>query len=331
MVATKPKFGQVASDYVPTEGSDAVWIRTFKDPTTLIRICPAEGVNEAGQKVYGAEAWPTEREHFVRGSDFGTFPCVKRFGMDCPGCNDPSEEVRKPRRQYYVNALDEDGELRVFKFGVNLYKVFLARQERAMASNPRNKQPLSDRDYMIHRSGKGLDTTYDPESGEKYEVDWPEELHDIEALLEERWEQAQEYYELGGGAAAEDEDDEPPARRVGAKKAAAKKTAARRPAAEDEDDAEETPTRRVGAKKATARRRPAEEEDDYAAPDNVGSEDEDGEFGPLGQTPTEDEINDATTTDLKAFLTGRGAEFPARAPLSRLRAIALRVADEPPY
>lgn len=327
-MADKPKFGQVASDYVPAENSDQIWIRTFKDPTTLIRICPAEDEDEKGNAVYGAEAWPTEREHYVENTDFGTFPCVKRFGMDCPGCSDPSEKVRKPRRQYYVNALDEDGELRVFKFGVNLYKVFLARQERALGRNPKNRQPLSDRDYMIHRSGKGLDTQYDPEPGDVYEVDWPEELHDIPALLEERWEQAKEYYEVDDEAPArrrpaEDEDDEPA--RPAAKKTAAKKTATRR-RTEDEDE-----PRRGIAKKTTSRRRPAEDEDDYKPPAAEGTEKDSGEFGPLGETPTAEEIAEATTTDLKQFLTGRGEEFPARAPLSRLRSIATRVADEPPY
>ena len=66
------RFGQAASDYTPADAGGEIWIRTFKDPSTQIRICPEERVNEKGKKVYGSAAWAMEREHFEKG--VGSFP-----------------------------------------------------------------------------------------------------------------------------------------------------------------------------------------------------------------------------------------------------------------
>lgn len=304
-----PAFGQAASDYVPSEDGD-VWMRTFKQPMTLIRICPAERVNERGEKVYGADAWPTEREHYV--DNLGSFPCSQRFGMECPGCNDPSEKVRSKRRQYYINALDDQGELRVFKFGVKLFQTLQARQERAIARNPDNKQPLSDLDYMINRmktGSKSTDVAYDPEPGDKYEVEWPTELHDIDQLLKEQYAAALEYYagEDGGQPTPAADDD-----------------------TNDDQGAEKAPASRIPAKKAAAA--PAKEsEPEKSAPEAEAKSDPADKYGPLGATPSEADIEDATSADLKQFLTGRGVEFPQRAARSRLEDDAKKVAAEPPY
>lgn len=197
------KFGQAASDYTPAEAGGEIWIRTFKDPATQIRICPAERLNEKGKKVYGSNAWAMEREHYADG--VGSFPCATRFGADCVGCSDPDEDVSTPSRKYYLNAIDEKGQLRVYKMGVKLYKIFKAREQRALSVDPSNKQPLSDRDYIINRMGKGLDTTYDPEPGDKYPVEWPDKFHDIDQILTDRYTAAEEAY-LG---TPEDEEDEP--------------------------------------------------------------------------------------------------------------------------
>ena len=214
-MARKPlKFGQAASDYVPMDNSGEIWIRGFKDPATQIRIAPAVRVNGKGVTVYGTDAWPTEREHYEPA--IGSFPCAERFDVECVGCTDPNEAVQQRGRKYYINGIDEKGQLRVYKLGVNLFKTFKAREQRALSIDPNNKQPLSDRDYIINKMGKGLDTSYDPEPGEKYKVDFPEELHDIDAILSERYEAA-----LAGYTGEASEPDEEPA----AKKTAAKKTA----------------------------------------------------------------------------------------------------------
>ena len=155
-------------------------------------------------KVFGTDAWPTEREHYE--PVIGSFPCAERFGVECVGCTDPAEAVQQRGRKYYINGINEKGQLQVYKLGVNLFKTFKAREQRALSIDSSNKQPLSDRDYIINKMGKGLDTTYDPEPGEKYKVEWPDDLHDIKQILSERYEAALAAYtgETRG-------DDEPPA------------------------------------------------------------------------------------------------------------------------
>jgi hypothetical protein len=209
------RFGQAASDYVPMDNSGEIWIRGFKDPATQIRLVPATRENDKGVTVFGTDAWPTEREHYEPA--IGSFPCAERFGVECVGCTDPNEAVQQRGRKYYVNAIDEKGQLRVYKLGVNLFKTFKAREQRALSIDPANKQPLSDRDYIINKMGKGLETSYDPEPGEKYKVEWPEELHNIDDILSERYAIALAAY------TGEPRSDEEPAEPKAKEKPAAKK------------------------------------------------------------------------------------------------------------
>lgn len=274
------KFGQAASDYTPSENSDEVWIRTFKDPATQIRICPAVRENDKGVTVYGAEAWVMEREHYAEG--IGSFPCAARFGVSCVGCDDANEDVSQRRRQYYINALDEKGDLRVYKFGVKLYKIFLGRQQRFLSNDPDNKQALSDRDYVIIRSGKGRDDTiYDPEPADKYEVEFPSPLHDISQIITDRYEAALIAYTGSGSEEA--------------KPAKPAKTA-------------EPKTRHIGSVKA----------------EDVG------EWTAWGESPSDKEIDNAETADIKLWLDSRKVEYPARAARVRLVEIAKK-ASEPPF
>lgn len=292
--STKRKFGQLASDYVPAD-TDGVWIRRFKDPSTQIRIAPATGVNEHGDKVYGPEAWPTEREHYD--DQAGSFPCVQRFGEECIGCNDPSKEVRDRRRQYYVNALDDKGELRVFKFGATLYKTFLARHQRAVARTPENRQPLSDRDYIINRMGKGLDTTYDPEPGDPYDVDFPAELHDIPEILGEMYEKAERIYN------GEEESDRP----------APKK-------ARDEDE-EAAPARKTTAARRTGTGSVGQEKAAEPDPEEVTK---------LTRKSLDADVDAADTDVIKAFLDREDIEIPPRTPRAKLVKLAKDLL-EPPF
>ena len=302
------KFGQkIADDYVPAESDGAQWIRGFRDASTQIRIAPAEGINAQGQRVTGYKAWPTERVHYDEDLQVA-YACMKEYGMNDPegmGCNSTSKKVRERSRKYYVNALDKEGELRIFQFGPSVYNVLKMRQDRMMAEKPENDQPLSDRDYIINKSGSGMKTSYDVETGDKYEVEFPAELHDISAALEAAFKEAVAKFngdEPIGNVKDEDEDravrkapqaddDEPPARPA-AKKTAAKKAA---PAA---------------AKKAAA-----------PEPADVGD-------------TTEDDLQDMELDDLREWVGARvPADFdlPARAPRSRLIKIgtALINGEEP--
>ncbi|HWO52051.1 MAG TPA: hypothetical protein VNN23_10675 [Ornithinibacter sp.] len=300
-MSTIPDFGQAASDYVPAEfNDDDVWILKFKVGETLVRICPAEMVNAAGKTVFGTEAWPTEREHYDEDIPGGAFPCAERFGIVCTGCSHPNKKVRDRSRQYYINVLDENGHNRVYKMGVKLFKIFQGREQRALGRDPNNKQPLSDRDFIIIRTGSSMnDTSYDPEPGEAYPVDggWPEDLHDIKEVLKAKYAAALEFH-TGG-----------------------------EPVAAKEEEPQDTPAARPTRIKAAAE--PAPEPTEEAAAARSG---ENGsEPTPIWfKNPTAEDLEDATSEELKAFLTRREAEFPARAPRARLLKAAKDLL-EPPY
>lgn len=280
-----PDFGQAAVDYVPpTFDEDDVWILKFPKGETLVRICPAEATNAQGKTVYGTDAWPTEREHYDEDLK-SAYPCAERFNMECVGCKHPDKKVRDRSRAYYINVLDQDGNNRIYKMGVKLYKIFQGREQRALGRNPDNKQPLSDRDFIIIRTGSGMnDTSYDPEPGEAYPVDggWPENLHDIKAILRSKYAAAVEFY--SGGAPVESSEPEP----------------ADEPA----------PAKRVS--------RAAKTEEPAAEPEPIWF-----------KNPTAEDLEDATSEELKAFLTRRETEFPPRAPRARLLALAKELLQPP--
>jgi hypothetical protein len=243
--------------------------------------------NEKGVTVYGTDAWPSEREHYEEG--IGAFPCAERFGIKCVGCSDPSEKVQQRNRKYYFNAIDSKGKLRVFKIGTNLYKTFKAREQRMGGGE---KQPLSDRDYIINRMGKGLETTYDPEPGEKYEVDFPKQLHDIPQILTDRYESATVAYNGGEPVAAKAKVEDEPAAKAEPKAEPKVEKAA-------EPVHEETP--------------PSENPEEW------------------GKNPTDEQIDEADTGVIKKWLDSMGVEYPARAPRSRIVNTAKDKAKEPPF
>ena len=298
-------FGKrVASDVRDSGGN---WVRRFMDGVTQIRILPAEAVNSRGAKVYGTSAWPREREHFDSEMR-ATFPCLGN--SECVGCSHPDKEVSKAKAVTYVFALDEEGTPHIYKMGNQLYKRFKIKEQRLLAKDPSNLQPLSDRDYDVTRDGKGLDTEYDAEAGETYEVDLPDEdeLDDLDEILTEEYEDAVRFYSGG----EEDEEPEPPRKRARAKKAASRPKP--EPKEDENEDEEEEP--KPKRKKAAAAKKTAAAE------------------GGLGSEPTMADIEAAGTEDLRTFLTDVGEEFPPRAPRKRLATLAMPYAsdsEEIPY
>jgi hypothetical protein len=297
MAQSKERTVQLASDYVPPSGGDQVWIRRFNAPTTQIRICPATGVNARGEKVYGTEAWPTAREHYEAAA--GAWACEESLGgtqADCDGCKDESERVQRRQRMYYINAVDENGEYRVYKLGANLYKTFKAREQRLRSQRPENLQPLSDRDYLINRMGTGLDTTYDPESGDKYEFDFDEsKYHDIKAVLVERAAEAHAIYT----------GEEAPL--------AAKPKADQNGDHDDEDDKPARPARKRASMPDSPTKAAEPDEDTVVFKDH-------------------DDIDEATTSEIKSWLKARKADFVEGAPRARLVKTAKEFFDQnPPY
>lgn len=294
-------FGQkIADDYVPAESDGAQWIRGFKDASTPIRIMEATGINARGETVTGYKAWHTEREHYDEDLQI-SYPCPRENGGTEPdgvGCSHPSKKVRDRSRKYYINAVDKDGELRIFKIGPAVYNILKMRQDRMIGENPSEKQPLSRRDYIINKSGSGMNTKYDVETGDKYELDEvPTEMHDIGAALTAAWNEALAKYN-GDEAIETDETDEPEDRavqtRIGAKQT---------PVQDDE------PPARPAAKKAAATKKAAASKPAPAAAETAEID------------KTEEDLEDMELPELRAWVEAHVApdfEVPARAPRSRL-------------
>ena len=295
-------FGQtLASDYVPSENtSDSVWIRNFRDGSTQIRIAPAEGVNASGQQVFGYDAWPSEREHYDKVARV-SYPCPREHGASaCIGCSSDDENTRKRSRYYYVNALDKDGRMRIYKFGITVYKILKGRQERLVAADPSNRQPLSDKDIIVTRSGKDFnDITYDIDWGEKYPIDWNEtEPLDINKALEDSYREAMEKYNGGEPLTKVNPD-------------------------QDTTGAADTNRNASGSFTASDAVRQGKITPD-ASKDSTGAADEDeDEAKPLGDVPSEDDLDNAETTELRRWLRDVAkVEFPERAPRARLLKLA---------
>lgn len=295
------QFGTPSAAFPEAGGdSDEVWVRTFNKESTFIRIAPVERDYE-GRHLVGTEAWVKELEHYDRLGFQRSFPCPVPYGFpkeNCPGCTHPNEEVRKRSAKWYFNALDDKDYLRVFKIGVKLLRKFKLREQRLGT--------LSDRDYEVIRSGKDFnEIEYDLEAGEKGDRKFPDTMHDIGEILSRNFQEAVDYY---SGAAAKakanssdnDREEDAPLRE-GSNSSMAEKL---------EQDR---------AARAKGQEEPAEEE---AAED---------EWKSWGKNPSDDTITGAETSDIKAWLEDQKVEFPARAPRSRIVALAKEQAKKPPF
>lgn len=128
------------------------------------------------------DEWYAYREHYDPSVHF--FPCIGRDN-DCPGCNHESEKVQRASRRYLANAYDVSaGQVIPLKLPLDLANRLVARYERY-------GDTITDRDYTLHRMGKGLDTTYDvtPEPPSKFDAS-QHALVDVEAALIEQFEDA---------------------------------------------------------------------------------------------------------------------------------------------
>lgn len=128
------------------------------------------------------DEWYSYREHYDPSVNF--FPCIGRDN-DCPGCNHESDKVQRSSRRFLANVVDvSEGQVVPLKLPLDLANRLVARYERA-------GDTIVDRDYTLHRMGKGLDTTYDvtPESPSRFD-DSKYELIDLERALIEQFEDA---------------------------------------------------------------------------------------------------------------------------------------------
>ena len=296
-------FGKTSADF-PEAGAndDEVWVRTFNKDSTFVRIAPVKAKADDGRELEGSEAWIKELEHYDRLGFGRSFPCPVPHGWAkdrCPGCSHDNEDVRKRSAKWFFNALDEKNYLRVYKIGVKLLRKFKLREQRLGT--------VSDRDYEVIRSGKEFnEIEYDLEGGEKSQRDFPETLHDIAEILSRSFEEAVDYYKNGPKKKDEENDSEEDAPKHDTKLA-------------DKLEAERA------ERKATETK--AVEPKDAEKPEDVPSP----EWAAWGKNPTSEQIGDAETSDIKAWLEEQKVEFPARAPRSRIIAMAKEQAAKAPF
>ena len=164
------QFGSKRKD-APAEseaGSTGRYLRNFKAGETKVRFLEE------------TEDWIVFREHYLGKQ---SFPCTGERDT-CPGCTHPDEDVQRAGRKYACNVYLVDVEKTLpFRIPVSLAKSMDMRSEK-------NGGTITNRDYVVMRSGKGLDTEYDVDSDERYSLDIAGLLKDgmkIEELLEESY------------------------------------------------------------------------------------------------------------------------------------------------
>lgn len=164
------RFGTKKSEAVESD-SDGMYLRNFKDGDTKVRF------------LQETDDWIEFREHYT--SDKKSYPCTKDRDT-CPGCNSEDEDERKAGRKYAANVHVVKGNFTApYRIPVSLAKKMFTRSER-------NNGTITNRDYIIIRSGKGLDTEYDVESDDSYKLDIKALLADgldIEEVLERAFEE----------------------------------------------------------------------------------------------------------------------------------------------
>lgn len=157
------RYGTPADEVTDYSGD---YLRSVKGGDTVLRF--HEDVTK----------WLGYWEHFIGKN---SFPCTGDR-TTCPGCTHDDEKVRKANRRWAVNALDVDkGVVLPFKMTNTVKKKMETRAGR-------NDGTILTRDYTIMKDGSGLDTEYDVEQGDKYEVDWSlyaDQISDLEAILSE--------------------------------------------------------------------------------------------------------------------------------------------------
>lgn len=161
--------------------SNLTYLRGFKTGNTTVRF------------LQEMEEWDKYREHYTL--DGKMFPCIKTEGT-CPGCTSNNEKVSKSSRKYATNVfLVDTGQVLPFKIPITLAKLLENRADR-------NGGTLLNRDYVVMRSGSGMDTSYDVDTDEKYVIDVAEKLKDasdigaiLEAAFVEQWGDPEEFVE----------------------------------------------------------------------------------------------------------------------------------------
>lgn len=163
------RFGTKKSEAVDDEDFQP-YLRGLKPGDTEVRF------------LYEVDDWIQYREHFANKR---SFPCTQ--DDNCGGCNSDDKDEKRASKKYATNLyLGEKDVVLPFKLPMTLAKKLFARAER-------NGGEITDRDYILIREGKGFDTEYDVDYGERSRVDINKlraDALDIEEILTNSYEEA---------------------------------------------------------------------------------------------------------------------------------------------
>jgi hypothetical protein len=184
------KFGTPKKDAPDDYTGDGLYLRSFKDGDTVVRFLEE------------TDDWVQFREHFT--ADRKSFPCTQDK-WSCPGCTSDDESVQRSSRKYATNVyVVKGGYVAPYRIPITLAKKMFTRSER-------NDGTVLNRDYVIMRTGKGMDTDYDVEQEDKYTLDVKalrKDGQDIEEILQasfsEIWGSVDEPVDRGAESKAED-------------------------------------------------------------------------------------------------------------------------------
>lgn len=168
---------ELATTLEDSQNWDTVWVRYIPSEDEITVRFLTE-----------PDEWFRYREHW--GDSVRSYYACIGEDEGCPGCNaDPSDEkARRVSKRFLTNALDvESGRVIPLKLPLDVVNRLQTRWERY--------DTLTDRDYILSRTGSGLNTIYDVETGDKDALDvkqYKDQLHDLQQVLEDQWKDAWE-------------------------------------------------------------------------------------------------------------------------------------------
>ena len=158
------KFGQRKAEATSLDSSnEGNYLRNFKDGEVTVRF------------IEECDDWIVFREHYLNKK---SFPCTE--DDSCPGCNSDDDDVRRASRKYATNIM------LVSNKAVLPFRIPITLAKRAFSRAERNDGTITNRDYVVMKSGKGLDTEYDIEAEDKYTLDLDslrKEAKDLQEIL----------------------------------------------------------------------------------------------------------------------------------------------------
>jgi len=155
------QFGTRKADVPEGNGN---YLRNFRKGETLVRFLTE------------VDDWTQFHEHF--NTNGRSFPCTGDRDT-CPGCTSSNEKVSERKRRYGVllKLVKQDK--------VVPYRVPMTLGDRMTARSERNGGTILSRDFVVLKSGSGMDTEYDVDQEDKYPVDIKEEIAKAQCTVQE--------------------------------------------------------------------------------------------------------------------------------------------------